>query len=1329
MHRPVLFLFILLQIWLPCTLAGQKSDYRLFDNISLGTEASVISCFLQDTQGLIWIGSNKGLFSYDGYSSQPHFTFGERSNTRIYCGAVVDSTYLYIGADNGLLIYNYRTDTYQEPEADFPTDIRTLALRDGVLWLGTLNGLYTYSPETRQLSAITEGLPHQTIYSIIRASDDNLYIGTYNGCCRYIPATGRFETIDLPVTRGRSNQFINSLLEDTARDCIWIGTEGCLFKYTPADGHTQRIDAFHDNSVKSLALDGNGQLLVGTDNGLYVYQEDEPLLHVVHDSRNLQSLSNNIIWTIFADREHNVWLGTDYGISMSRHNSVLRHIPISQITGTGEGNQFYSMLRDTHGTYWFGGTNGLIRFTVLMDGEQDVAWYKMGDRKYPLSHNRVRHLYEDREQQLWVATDGSISRYDPAKRQFIHYNIVDSTRRYNANWTYSLFEDRDGQLWIATCLGGIFVVDKENLMRSSGGLYMAEKTYSIHNGLSGMFINQMIPDREGNVWALLYNSPNSIEKINPRTGEVTHIAAGELKGERTPNFILCAEDGYIWIGFPGGVMRVTPENDSIRMLPFDAYNHYEVLSMAEADGRIWISTTDGFWVADQQTLEVRRLNITDKRFTSMFFDRTSREFYLGTADGFAISSPEALLTEHLEQPLILTALYVNNQLYQLGIRYSQRINLDYDQNNLAFELSDLPYSLEEKNKLVYRLEGVDREWNLLKPNTNRITYNNLNYGDYRLIVSKLDAYGKPSEKTYALDIHIIPPWYYTLWAKAVYVLLCLVLILWTINFFRVKNRLKLERLEKEKILEQSQTKMEFFTNLSHDLKTPLSMIIAPISRMLPAIKNQQEKKQLEQVQRNAMKLNSLIHQGLDFNRVDSGKNALLILSQIELVSFVRGLLALYAEEKTKEKLLTFDFHTDREKIYIQMDAIKLESILDNLLSNAVKYTPEGGSVTLRLETPRDGKEVRISVSDTGIGIPRQDQPYIFQRFFQSSQTAGKKEGTGIGLYLVKTYTELHGGSVLLTSEENKGTTIILNLPVVSLEQMSADTVPEPIASEKELALSSAETVTSGVEPVTFRAEPAVSDTDTASSEAPLILIVDDTPEITEFIYQMLHANYRCRIAENGKIGVELAMELSPDLIIADVMMPVMDGLEMVRRLKKHIPTSTIPIILLTAKSDKETELESIQLNIEAFVPKPFEPDILLSRVQQLLAAREMHEAKARIEALSAPKEIEAVSYDEKFLANIIHLIEEHISDSELNVNALCEWTSTNNKQMYRKIKQLTGMTPVEYIKSIRIKKAAMLLKQQKFTVAEVMYMVGFSNHSYFSKCFQAEFGVTPKQYI
>lgn len=1300
-----LFLLLLLNIGTTTYIFGQKAnDYRFFDNLSLGTEASIISCFLQDTQGMMWIGSNKGLFSYDGYAVQSHFKSGERSNTRIYCGTVVDSTYLYLGADNGLLIYNYCTDAYEEPKVKFPKDIRAIVLRNGTLWLGTLNGLYSYQLNTGKLAAIVKGLPHQTIYSIITASDGNLYIGTYNGFCRYNFKKDKIETIHLPVTRDKSNQFVNSLLEDVEHHCIWIGTEGNLIKYHPLDGSMEQIDLFWNNSVKSLALDGKKRLLVGTDNGLYVYQEGEPLLHLLHDSRNLQSLCNNIIWTIFRDCEQNVWFGTDYGVSMSHYNNVLQYVPISQITGTGEGNQFYTMLRDSHGIYWFGGTNGLIRFTPIKNKHRQVIWYKMGDKEYPLSHNHVRCLYEDKDQQLWVATDGSISRYDYKKEQFIHYNIIDSTHRYNANWAYSLFETSDRKLWIATCLGGIFVVDKQKLEESSGGQYIAERTYSIHNGLSGMFINSMVPDKCGNVWALLYNSSNSIEKINIRTHKVSHIKVKGLEDDRIPSTLLCDKEGFIWIGYSGGVMRINPVDNKSKIFTFDTYNPKEVLAMAEAKKNIWVSTTDGFWVINSLTLEMKRLNMTDKRFTGIYYDSLKNLLYLGTADGYALSSPSNLLAERPERQLMLTALYVNNQQWvpnanegEWSVRSSNCIHLNYNQNNLAFEVSDLPYSLEEKNKFIYRLEGVDKEWNMLKPNTNRITYNNLSYGDYRLLVDNLKMSSNPAAHPYALDIHIAPPWYYTLWAKAIYLVLCLTMILWTINFFRVKNKLKLERLEKKKALEQSRMKIEFFTNLSHDLKTPLSMIIAPISKMLPEIKNKHEKLQLEQVQRNAMKLNALIHSGLDFNRVDSGNNALLILSKIELVAFAHSLFSLYSEEKTKgDKELSFDFQTNKDKIYVQMDAIKLESILDNLLSNAIKYTPEGGNVSLILDEKENGKDISISVADTGIGIPVCDQPYIFQRFFQSSKTLGQKEGTGIGLYLVKTYTELHGGNVSLFSEEGKGTTVILSLPVGDKSQENVITYNNDKTEEK---------------------------------DAPLILVVDDNREISEFIIQILQAKYRCQLAENGKAGLELCMKLLPDLVIADIMMPVMDGLEMVRRIKKNIPTSTIPIILLTAKGDKDTELESMRMHVDAFIPKPFEPDILLFRVEQLINASRKYEEKVRLEVIATPERIEAVSYDEKILANVTHLIEEHISDSELNVNALCKWADINNKQLYRKIKQLTGMTPVDYIKSIRMKKAAMLLKQQKFTVAEVMYMVGFSNHSYFSKCFQQEFGLTPRQYM
>lgn len=1298
-------------------------DYHFFSRINWGVEASVVTCLVQDTQGLMWMGTNRGLFSYDGYTAQPHFRLGQSSNTRIYCGAVADSTYLYLGADNGLLIYNYRKDKYIDNGVKFPKDIRALAWFDGRWWLGTLEGLYTYQPSTGKLTDASNGLPHRTVYALLATSDGRLYVGTYNGCCFRTRGGTSYEPVVLPAARGKSNRFVNALLEDQRRECLWIGMEGSLLKHDLTQNRTEIVNGFDGNSVKSLALDNEGQLLAGTDNGLYVYDERTTLRHIMHDSRDPHSLSSNIVWTILTDADGNIWLGTDYGISLSKRRSLLQHVPISLVTGTGEGNQFYAMLRDRQGYFWFGGTNGLIRFRYPAGqaGEDKAVWYKMGDARHSLSHNRVRQLYEDGDGNLWVATDGGVNRYDAARRRFVTYNIVDSTHRYNANWVYGLAEDYEGHLWIATCLGGIFVVDKQQLLRGGRETYLAEQMFTTDNGLSGLFVNQMVQDREGYVWALFYNNVNSIDRIDPRTGQVKHIASDVLNGKYLPSFLLCSSDGHIWVGTQGGVIRLNPADESVRILAFDTNQHHEVLSIAEVKGQICISTTDGFWLADMQTLEMRRLNVAEQHFTGMYFDKATDKLYLGTVDGFSVTSLPKLLEPCPEHPLVLTALYVNNRLYQPregeadgSIRYTRRLRLAHHQRNLAFELSDLPYSSEEKSRLLYRWNNAGDTWTHLQPGENRITFNNLGYGKHELLVSKPDATGRPAqESTYLLEVEILPPWYYTNWARMTYALLALALLAWTINFFRVKSRLKRVRMEKENILQQSKSKMEFFANLSHDLKSPLSMIIAPVSRLLPDIREGREKQILELVQRNAMKLNALIHSGLDFNRVDSGSNLLLIQSRIELVSFAQSLFSLYAEDPIKGKALRFDFRSSRPELYIQMDAIKLESILDNLLSNAVKYTPEGGTVTLSLSTEdSNGQEVSIAVTDTGVGIPRQDQPYVFQRFFQSHQTAGKKEGTGIGLYLVKTYTELHGGHVKLQSEEGVGTTVILTLPVAE----PAQPAPENGTNAEQ---PQATALPTPHKPETVLFPP---------SDAPTVVVVEDNPDTADFIYQVLHARYHCRIAKNGKEGLNLALEMLPDLIISDVMMPVMDGFEMVRRLKKQMPLSTTPVILLTGKNDKQTELESIRLHIEAFIPKPFEPDILLSRVEQLLASRQTYEAKARMEILATPKGIEAVSSDEKFLSHVTALIEQHISDSELNVNSLCEWSFTSNKQMYRKIKQLTGMTPVEYIKSIRMKKAAILLKQHTFTVAEVMYMVGFSNHSYFSKCFLNEFGVTPKQY-
>jgi signal transduction histidine kinase/DNA-binding response OmpR family regulator len=592
------------------------------------------------------------------------------------------------------------------------------------------------------------------------------------------------------------------------------------------------------------------------------------------------------------------------------------------------------------------------------------------------------------------------------------------------------------------------------------------------------------------------------------------------------------------------------------------------------------------------------------------------------------------------------------------------------------------------------MDGVDKGWNLLPQNSNHVSYANLKYGNYSFKVNILDVNGRPEPSPETVSIRISPPWYYTSIAKICYVAFLLGLVLWIINFFRVKNRLRIERIEKDKTLEQAKLKMDFFANLSHEFKTPLSMILAPADKLLSEIKDKHQEGQLEMIRQNAVKIDTLIHKVLDFNRLDDNPDDFFIPSKVEMVEFCKSIFSVY-KDNFEDK--TFIFESTPDKIYTSIDPVKMESVLNNVISNACKYTPSGGSVNFRIGCSANGSKIDISVSDNGIGIPSNEIPYIFQRFFQSSRTADKKGGTGIGLYLAKCYVEMHNGTISASSGENGGTTISITLPSGRQESSEAPgndgkSSPEEKDGRKKIA------------------------------------VIDDNIAITEFIKDTLSGEYDCEIAHNGKAGLTLCREMTPDLIIADLMMPVMDGLEMCRRIKKDGRLSLIPIILLTAKTDIGTELESINLNIDVFMPKPFDASILLSRVRQLLESKEQVESKLRIEKIATPEKVEMMSFDEKFLSDVTRIIEDNMADQTLNVAFLSDKANVSQKQLYRKVRLLTGVPPVEYIRQIRMKKAAMLLKQQRFTISEVMYMVGFSSSSYFSKCFQNQFGIYPKQF-
>ncbi len=1278
------------------TVKGQNLSYQEFERIPLNDMLSVI-CFVQDPLGVMWMGTNRGLYSYDGYTVRknvPPKGFIRDINT-IYCGVLFDEERIWFGASAGGFIYNYKHDCYEAPPVKTTANIRCMYKWKGILWIGSFQGLYKYHIAERKLEKVNNpAIPHQVVYSIAGTEEGILYIGTHDGLCTYNPALDEFKEVQLSTGSGKGNLPIHSLYYDPLRHCVWVGTAKALYK-CDASRQVQRIALLDGTVIKSITADYDKNLLLGADNGLYIYNpETASFRHIVHDSRYPQSLVDNIIMNIFVDHRKNIWIGTNLGGAIYHHDKAYQFIPISQITGIGDGNYFIKAYKDLQQNLWLGGTEGLIMVPgSFNDTLEKSFWYRVGDPQFPLRNNLVRDIYEDREHHIWLATEGGIGRIDPATKQVIYYTITDNTQQFNANWANSIAEDDEGRLWIAAWLGGIFVVDKTALMKSATSSYTADYHFSKRNGLTNNDVYKLVKDPYGHIWSIC----DSLCKIGTETFRVEKVTLYDDQHEELlPYFkhMLCDKEGYMWVAVYNGVCRVNPRTNEVTHFRFENLEENGINSIVEVDNQIWVSSSDAMIIVEKRSLKVGYFGFPNKKFSGSFYDESSDRAIFGGIDGITIFSKNLATKDTHNSPFYLTGLHVNGKPFEPlaeSIRYLQTIELNYTQNNLTFEFSDLLYSLQSR-KVMYRMEGLEREWQMVRLGSNHITYTNLPPGEYELCIASLDAQGSLSKNRSRFTLVIQPPWYYSGLAKCIYMIVLLGLVLWTINYFRVRNRLRIERIEKEKTLELSRLKIDFFTDISHEFKTPLSLIIAPVSKLILEAKNPQLKTKLKMIEQNALHLSTLINRALNFQRVDESEQT-VIRSTVDVVEFFRNIFNSYAT-LCVDKQIDARFVSSIDTLYVPIDILKMESVLNNLLSNALKYTEAGGFITCSVQHDEAEGLLEMSVSDSGIGIAPEEVSYVFDRFFQSKNAKGK-EGAGIGLYLVKSYVELHGGTVSVHSSEGEGTRFCVQLPV-----------------EAEL-----------------RASKEVSVDASDDMDNPLVLIVEDNNQIVEFISESLDKEYRVVVAYDGKSGLELCNKMIPDLIIADVMMPVMDGLEMCRCIRKQPLFTSTPIIMLTAKDDAGTERKSVDIGVEYFIPKPFDIAVLMSRIRQLTGTRKKLEEKIRIKTLAEPSRMEVVSVNERFLEKITKIIEDKVPDPDFNVNALVEISGTDAKQLYRKLKQLTGKSPVEYIKTIRLKKAAMLLSEKKFSVSEVMYLVGFSNHSYFTRSFQKEFGKTPKQFV
>ncbi len=1285
-------------------LFGQ-SYWGNLKNINLGSHAYLVSQVLEDKTGLIWVTGDNGLFSYDGYHVQ---SYSETQKLGFLFTACLANDNIVLGNGNGISIFDIKKEKLIENLTNLKVgEVRYLLNYKNKIWFCTSKtGLVTWDPRTQKIHVEIPSLK-ETVYNIVGVKD-NLYIATFEGIAVWNLNSKKLSYIKLPMPDKKL--FINILYYDAQLKCIWIGLEGSLCCLHLETGDIEQIHGLPETTYKTIVRDKE-DLLFGTDNGLIIYNTTQKTYSIVlHDSRNSNSLASNIVWNLFKDSKKNIWMGTDRGITYKPHNSVSTDIRISSFTQQTDGNLFTYIFQDHKKRIWLGGVNGVILLQNNGKGSYNDTWFQRTKKDHWISHDRVRYIYEDRDGDIWITTDCSILRYNEKTQRMEQYLITDITGKYNANWAYGINEDRFGNLWVPSYSGGLFVVNKKELLANGPFNTFKAKTHFYGNKGKGPNVGENVyfclEDNDGYIWTS-YRNGRGICRINSRTFETKYISIFDyMKNNPTRmEHLILDSKGDVWFSAGNKIGKVNHKTLKVTILDDPQIANESIDAFGCENNHIWFSTGNSIFSMDCNSLHINSISNSDIQYQSFLYVPDKSTIILGGNDELTfINSPLFYQNSTKQDHVYITAIFNNNKrlipdVDYKGIspRFMHNIILGSDKRDISIELSDLTYN-SSINRYSYRIiELNDKKWIKLNAGENRVNLYQLGYGKYTIQLRNGD---KENASITEYMIEISSPWYLSKWAYSFYVFIILICSVYILYYIHKKNEKKLEKIKQKQSLELSQMKMDFFTNIAHELKTPLTLILAPLSHILPDCKDEKIKNQLQLVNENALNLNILIHKILDFKRMEYNENDMLIRSHIELVSFIKKIVFSFSDSMQYDHI-QFLFECKEDAIWANLDYLKIHSIITNLISNATKFvSKEEGLINVSLK--KESENIIIIVKDNGCGIRNKEKKFVFLRFYQTIDNLSKKEGSGIGLYLVKKYTELHQGSIQIESKIGFGTTFTINIPLIGKNAI------EMIENTKKVQVYS------------------------KSISYPKLLIVDDNEEILSFLVQIFSKDFICLRASNGKEGYDIATKEIPELAIIDEMMPVMNGLELCRLIKRNHKLEFMSLIMLTAKDERETELQSLKIGIDAFIAKPFDIDKLIIKVKQLINAHEKINKMIRLKLTTEPiaqKKSEELSYDEKFLAKLSKIVEDQISDPDFNVTQLSYAMSIEQKQLCRKLKSLMGITPVNFIRQIRLKKAASLLEQNKFTISEIMYMVGYNNPAYFSKCFLSEFDMTPTEYM
>ena len=1302
----------------------KKSEVKVIEYSTFSQNqifGNTIHFIFEDSKKNIWIGTEKGLQSINPQSNliktyQPN----GKDASNAFISVFETKDYLCLGDDNGnVWMYSNTSNDFKKLNLNYKTNITDIDAidKDNLIVTTDKAGFFIYNfknSELKNFNILNSPLLQTNNFISIKVDSYKVawLEAEQTGVFRYRIQDNSLKFFKLRADEvSRISVLPNFMVLEDVNQSLWINPQGGGFsKY---NRKSDELEYFYNepfsqqsrfsNIIHSGYSDRNGNLWLCTYNkGLEKISFIAPKFMFSKVNNKIISLTANEIRALHQVSNGDIWMATKDG-TIRVFDRKFKELGILSTNGTisnGEKMNYlaYCFLEDTKKNIWIGtkGT-GLIKLIPKDINNTKQIYTVQRFTNNPLDNNslsndNVYSIIEDSEQRILIGTFGgglNIVSENNGKINFLNYKNKLSFPINTCSKIRHLLQDKDNTLWIATT-NGLLQID--DFMSSKMKEYYHEKLPNIQNSLSNNDVHFLHLDKNNQLWIATFGG--GLNRLITKASKKTSASFKNISTKQGlfSDIVLSIQEdneGILWLSSENGISRYDSVNNLIQN--YDMFNgindaHFsEAASLFTKDGFILFGSNKGYYSFNPSKIKVST-------------EKPSIEF-----TGFQLFSNDVKVGD------------ANSPLKQ-SIGTSDVIELTHRQTVFSIEYAALDFLNSDKINYAFMLENFEKDWNYVR-NQRKATYTNLPKGTYYFKVKSTNNEGVWVDNEKIIKIKILPSFWETPFAYFIYLVLFLLLLYAVYYLTSIYTKLKNEVEVEQKVTD---IKLRFFTNISHELRTPLTLILGPVENIIRTERiSESAKDQLHVVQSNANRMLRLINQILDFRKIQNKKMRLKI-QPTRFDKLIKEICSNFSKESI-EKNIEFKYINNAGETVIWIDRDKTDIIIYNLLSNAFKYTPSGKKIEVRIDKVSEKGDIQVKVIDEGMGIPREKRSVLFERFTSANeiQNIGNHRGTGIGLNLVKELVDLHKGKIDVESEPEKGTTFTVTF-FNGKEHFGNDV---DFIIEDDYSNSDDQLNLHDKKPVNFL-ENYVS-----TKEAPLILIVEDNDEMRNFLTKVLNKNYRVESAVDGVAGWEKSLKLIPDLIITDLMMPNMDGLELTSLIKKNDQTSHIPVILLTAKSADESRLVALKSGADDYITKPFSPVLLEARVENILEQRTRLQNIYRKHLLELePSKVEMASHDEVFIAKLVNFMEKNIENSELTVEEMVSEMAFGRTVFFNKLKGLTGLAPIEFIREMRIKRAAQLLKSGEYNISEITYMVGMSDSRYFSKCFKKIYGVTPSEF-